>query len=229
MRSVPEIATAFWVVVCAGIAMAWAALIATRIRRAIPRRRHARAIARYASAHGWDHQAADRVETGFGDPFEPGEEPWCTNVIRGALDGRRFTVFEYDVREQVFMIDLPESLPFLEVRPRTLVEDVGLGHPSVEVESIDFNDRWQVLADSSKYALAILHPVLMSELLAGPEAAWRIYEQRMVAWRPGILDPAQIVPALELLRRIETSIPAYVWEDYAERDVTPNPNDVLPY
>ena len=185
MSSVPEIASAFWVVVGVGLALAWAAMVGRWIRRSVPRRRHAHAVAHCASAHGWGYRAADWLDTGFGDPFVPGEDPWCTNVVRGVLAGRSFTAFEYDVNVQVFMVDLPEGLPFLEVRPRTLAEEVGLGLQSVAVESIDFNERWQVLALSQQYALAVLHPLLMSELMAGPDVSWRILGQRLVAWRSG--------------------------------------------
>jgi hypothetical protein len=229
MRSVQGLAAAFWVVVGLGLAAAWAALLARRIRRSRPRRRHARAVARYASAQGWDYQPADWLDTGFGDPFDAGEDPWCTNVVRGELAGRRFVAFEYDVRVQVVMLDLPEALPFLEVRTRSLADDVGLARPGVELESLEFNHRWQVRADTEQYALAVLQPVLMSDLINGPDLSWRIYERRLVAWTVGDLDTELVVPAVQMLIEIETSIPAYVWTDYAERSVTPNPNDVLPY
>jgi hypothetical protein len=130
------------------------------------------------------------------------------------------------VREQVFLLDLPEQLPFLEVRPHTFAEDIGLGAP-----------RWRRRASTStmsgrcrrKYALAVLQPVLVADLLDGPDLAWRIYEEHHVAWSPGLLDPKMFEPAVTLLQHIETSIPAYVSADYTERAVTPNPNDVLPY
>jgi hypothetical protein len=228
MSSVPEIVSAFWVVVGIGLALAWGAMASRWIRRSVPPRRHAQAVERFASAHGWDYRAADQLDTGFGDPFVLGEEPSCTNVVRGVLDGCSFTAFEYDIEAQVFMIDLPEGLPFLEVRPRTLAEQAGLGRRSVGVESIDFSEHWQVLAHSREYALAVLHPLLMSDLVTGPDVSWRILKQRLVAWRPGQLDSARIIPTIQLLRRIKNSIPEYVWEDYAQCAETPNPGDVLP-
>jgi hypothetical protein len=146
----------------------------------------------------------------------PGETAPSTNVVAGLVDGRRFRAFEYAHRLQVVMIELKQALPFVEVTPRVLTAEATDGAADVHLESEEFDRRFRVRANDSRYAVAILHPQLMDVLLAGPELSWRILGRDLVAWEPGSLDPRGIKPALGLLESIRDAIPTFVWHDYGK-------------
>jgi hypothetical protein len=83
------------------------------------------------------------------------------------------------------------------------------------VESDEFNQRFEVVADDPRYAVATLHPRLMEILLAGPDLSWRILHRRLVGWTAGMLDPALIPVAVDTGRAILDAIPSFVWDDFA--------------
>jgi hypothetical protein len=189
---------------------------ARRQLRALPRRRHARAIARFAAAHGWRYAQRQWLDVGQGLPFDLGETGPCANVVTGVCNGQEFTAFEYAHESQVFMVDMPRELPFLEIRSRSLFDTVDPhGPPTIQVESEEFNQRFEVVAHSARYAAAALQPRLMEILLAAPDLSWRILHRHAVGWAAGSLDPALITPAVDTLRAIQAAIPTFVWDDYA--------------
>jgi Protein of unknown function (DUF3137) len=194
--------------------VAWFGL-ARRLLRAIPRRRHSQQIALFAARNGWRYTRRTWLDVGLGAPFVLGETTPCTNIVTGAVDGQPFTAFEYAHEVQAFMIDLPGDLPFLEVRSRTMVDAASPDRTPIELESEDFNHRFRVVADDRRYATAVLHPQLMTRLLSGPDLSWRILGSKLVSWQDGILDPALVRPAVEMVNAIEQAIPSFVWDDYA--------------
>lgn len=209
------LAWSVWAVVGVVLLVAWVEF-ARRQLRALPRRRHARAVARVAAAHGWRFVRRQWLDVGFGVPFDLGETGSCTNVVSGVWNGQPFTAFEYAHQSQVFMVDMPRELPFLEIRSRRLFDAVDPdGPPTIEVESEEFNQRFEVVAHTPRYAAAALQPRLMEVLLAGPDLSWRILRDRAVGWAAGSLDPALIATAVDTLRAIRDAIPAFVWDDYA--------------
>jgi hypothetical protein len=206
---------ALWAAVGVVLLLAWVGF-ARRHVRALPHRRRARAVARFAAEHGWRYVKQQWLDVGVGVPFVPGESGPCTNVVAGVWNGQSFTAFEYAHESQVFMVDMPRELPFLEIRSRAVFDAVDPGkRPMIELESDEFNQRFAVVADSSRYAAAALQPRLMEILLSAPEMSWRILGRRLVGWADGSLDPALIASAVDTLRAIQDAIPRFVWDDYA--------------
>ena len=212
--SVAGLAWWLWAVVGVGLLLAWLGL-ARRLLRAIPRSRRSRSIARFAAENGWHYTRRDWLDVGPGAPFAPGETTPCTNIVIGAVGGQPFTAFEYAHEVQAFVIDLAGDLPFLEVRPRTMVDEATPQRTPVELESEEFNRRYRVIADDPRYATAVLHPQLMARLLPGPELSWRILGRKLAGWQGGTLDVALIEPAVATLHTIKEAIPSFVWDDYA--------------
>jgi len=212
--SVTGFAWWLWVVVGVGLLLAWLGL-ARRLLRAIPGRGRWRSIARFAAENGWSYTRRDWLDVGLGAPFVLGESTACTNIVTGAVDGQPFTAFEYAHEIQAFVIDLAGDLPFLEVRPRTILDEATPQRTPVDLESEEFNRRFRVIADDPRYATAVLHPQLMAALLPAPELSWRILGSKLVGWRDGTLDVALIHPAVATLRAIQEAIPTFVWNDHA--------------
>jgi len=212
--SVSGFAWSLWAVVGAGLLLAWLSL-ARRLLRAIPRSRRSRTIARFAAENGWHYTRRDWLDVGPGAPFTLGETTPCTNIVVGTVDHQPFTAFEYAHEVQAFFIDLAGGLPFLEVRPRSIVDEATPQRTPVELESEEFNRQFRVIADDPRYATAVLSPQLITKLLAGPALSWRILGHRLVGWRNGTLDVDLIEPAVITLETIKEAIPLFVWNDYA--------------
>jgi hypothetical protein len=199
------------------VVVAWVGF-ARRQLRAVPHRRRSRAIARFAAGHGWRYVRRQWLDVGLGVPFAPGQDGPCTNVVTGVWNGQPFTAFEYAHESQVFVVDMDHELPFLEVRSRNLLDALDPdSEPTIELESEEFNRRFQVVADNPRYAAAALPPRLMELLLAGPDLSWRLGHKRAVGWAAGTLEPALILPAVDTLRAIQEAIPAFVWDEYSTR------------
>jgi hypothetical protein len=212
--SVSRYAWWLWAVVGVGLLLAWLGL-ARRLLRAIPRSRRSRSVARFAAEHGWRYTRRDWLDVGPGAPFAPGETTPCTNIVVGEVGSQPFTAFEYAHEVQAFVIDLAGDLPFLEVRPRTMVDEATPQRTPVDLESEEFNRRFRVIADDARYATAVLSPQLMTRLLPGPELSWRILGRKLVGWQRGTLDVALIEPAVATLHTIKEAIPSFVWDDFA--------------
>ena len=203
---------AFWAVVVACVLSGWV-FFGGNLVRALFGRRNSSRVARLAAEHGWCHSRSEWLTLRPGAPFTGSIGP-ATDVLHGTLRGTAFTAFEYDHESQVFMLELPSALPYLEVRPRGLEGQRPLLAPSVTLESEAFNLRYWVHAEDAKFASDVLHPRLMQRLLSAPPLCWRILGQDLVGWWPGELDPGRVSPAVWTLIAIKDSVPGFVWQAY---------------
>ena len=125
---------------------------------------------------------------------------------------RRF----YDVD----LVELPAVLPGLALFPEHRYDRAAaaLGGADVVTESEAFNREWRVVADDERYALAILHPLMIEELLkpAYRDLALTIDGGAILTWHPGRTRFKELGARLALLRNLATRIPRHVWEDFGE-------------
>jgi hypothetical protein len=164
-------------------------------------------------------------------PFGEGDHRKASNVVTGTLSNKTFAAFDYSYqthssdgrggrsttthRYVVTSLQLPTSLPQLQVTPESLVTRLGnaLGLDDIELESEDFNRRFRVHARDRKFACDVLTPRTMQLLLSRPALSWRIDGSDVVAWQDGRLSPASVLATTSELREIVDGIPSFVWQD----------------
>ena len=122
------------------------------------------------------------------------------------------TTYEYSVYAQ----QLPAALPEMSVEP----EGVGdktvklFGGQDVELESVEFNDRYRVRAANQKVAYDVLNARTMESLLAVDGVELRIEGVWLLAVENGDLDVLRIPGRVGLLDGIVERIPSFVWKDH---------------
>lgn len=123
---------------------------------------------------------------------------------------RRF----YDVD----LVELPRVLPPVALFPERQYERVAaaLGGDHIITESDDFNRRWRVVGRDRRYALAVLHPLMM-EYLARPDfdaMPITIEGGAIMTWQPGRSSMEMLGARLTALHGAAALIPRHVWDDY---------------
>ncbi|AMU57755.1 hypothetical protein DDK07_02225 [Mycobacteroides abscessus] len=185
-------------------------------------------LAKHAADHGWHFVAADDgalrqvgyPNTAFAVPF-----PGACNVVRGQYEGRQFLAFEayskaervaaeeeYEVkRTAVVAIAMPGPLPWLQVYPENLLTR-ALG--DITFESDDFNRRFRVLAQDTRFAYDVLNPQNMARMLKDPRYAEfpiRFDGEWLWTWQFEDLGPALIEDRLRFLADTLAAVPTFVW------------------
>jgi hypothetical protein len=203
--------------------------IAFGVRGLIVSRRRGASLATAAQARGWSYQERDQSQMRGGQPFDLQGMGLCQHVVKGTVGSSRFVAFEYVAPNTdnsnasgthgVIVLDLPNSLPALQVRPggsvRRLARHGDPGLQVVTLESDDFNSRFTVQAADPKFASDVLTPRLMQNLMDDPVGNWRIWDNTIIGWSNSALTALQILSTLPALQRVVDSIPAFVWDQYA--------------
>lgn len=188
----------------------------------------------FALARGWTYVGEDPslVDRWPGDPFGQGDHRRARNVLSGRESGREFTAFDYSYqthatdskgrrtttthRYGVCAVPLPAPLGPVEVRPEDLFSRatgaIGL-RSDIDLESEDFNRRFQVSAGDPKLASDLLPPRTMQYLLSVQPEAFRTCGTHLVSWHNGRLDPAEVVRTCGVLDRVIEGVPSFVWRD----------------
>lgn len=186
-------------------------------------------LAQHAAGQGWHFVAEDDsvlrqvgyADTSFAVPF-----PGACNVVRGQYDGRQFLVFEayskaervaaeqeYEVkRTAVVAIAMPASLPKLQVYPENLLTK-ALG--DITFESDDFNRRFRVVAQDTRFAYDVINPQNMARMLKDPRYAKRPFRfdgAWLWTWQLGDLGPDLIDDQLRFLSDTLAAVPPFVWD-----------------
>ena len=210
------------------IAIAVVAYLAEKKRR--------EAIMRWAATNGWSYSGEDGrwVDAWRGDPFDEGHSRKAANVLEREVGGRRAVVFDYSYKVttsngkttttttyefSVYAQQLPAALPDVTIEPEGLWDKAVklFGAQDVELESVEFNDRYRVKADDPKVAYDVLNARTMEALLAVSGLDIRIQGSWIVGVDKGDLDVLRIPGRIDVLSGIVDRVPSFVWADRGGR------------
>lgn len=181
----------------------------------------------FAHGRGWHYTQADRslARRWDGSPFGAGYARRTSYVITGTHRGAAFVAFEYRYTESegdssttrrftVVALDLPAARPRLQVTRETgMSRFLGrFGFRDLQLESEQFNDTFRIDTDDDRFAYDVLHPRMMEWLLAGARAPFRFDGGQLLAWRPGPVEPEEVVALLGCACDIRDRVPSFVWK-----------------
>jgi hypothetical protein len=190
------------------------------------------AIVRWAATNGWTYTDEDDrwADAWRGAPFGEGHSREAANVMERELGGRRAVVFDYSYKVttsngkttttttyefSIYAQQLPASLPDMTIEPEGLWDKAVklFGAQDIELESVEFNDRYRVRADDPKVAYDVLNARTMEALLGIGGLDIRIQGPWIVAVDKGDLDVLRIPGRIEVLSGIVDRVPSFVWAD----------------
>lgn len=209
-----------------GVTVLWLSYLADKKRR--------EALMRFALSKGWSYRAADDSLVGLaqGEPFDEGDNREARNVLTGAAAGFEMVAFDYSYethstdsknnrtttthRYSVVALALPAFLPTLQVTGESLLHRAAqlFGFDDIELESDEFNRRFNVQARDRKFACDVLTPRTMQALLAAPQTSWRIEGALILSWETGRLDPLSVLARLSTMTTVIAGVPSFVWRDH---------------
>jgi hypothetical protein len=158
-------------------------------------------------------------------PFGPLKRLRLTEAGFGDFNGAACASFSLWPRWQVLrrfydvdLVELPAVLPGLALFPMGQYDRTAaaLGGADIETESEAFNAEWRVVARDERYALALLHPLMIEELLkpAYRDLPITIDGGAILTWHPGRARFTELGARLALLRNLAALIPRHVWDDF---------------
>lgn len=193
-------------------------------------RRRQQALRALAQQQGWQLAGRDDVWTGAfeGEPFGRGSSRRAEGVLTGTHVARDLVAFDYSFRTHstdgagqrqvrthrygVVVLRLPVPVPLVELEASRLPRLFSRG---LELESEEFNARYRVRADDPRLAYDVLPSRTVQLLLERPDLSLRLLGGVALSWRPGRLDPADLLVRLETMTAVLDAVPAWVWEDRA--------------
>ncbi|MQA08031.1 MAG: hypothetical protein GEU98_05645 [Pseudonocardiaceae bacterium] len=191
-----------------------------------------------AQQRGWQYRSNDNSVIGRyqGDPFDNrGHTRRARHVFTGQHRGRPFCCFEfsYKVRKnntgnnsgsrnetyyyRIFAIATPAHRPTLQVTK----ENVGtkmldfVGVRDLQLESVEFNEKFKIKTDNDKFAYDVLHPRTMEWMLADQRAQQipiRFERNELVTWQRGKFELEAMEPSLNYLCDFVERVPEFVWK-----------------
>jgi hypothetical protein len=196
------------------------------------------ALQQFALSKGWRYEGEDPALTVFaqGSPFGEGDNQRAQNVLHGSVSGADMVAFDYTYethstdtkgnrtttthRYAICALALPASLPEFELVPEGFLGRVGtmLGMQDIELESDEFNQRFNVSARDRKFACDVLTPRTMQALLTAPPTNWRIEGPLILSWASGRLQPVDLLARLSTLSTVVAGVPSFVWRDYSTNE-----------
>ena len=207
-------------------------VIAIAVFSYLAEKKRREAIMRWAASNGWSYTGEDGrwVDAWRGDPFDEGHSRKAANVLEAEVGGRRAVVFDYSYKVttsngkttttttyefSIYAQQLPAALPDMSIEPEGLWDKAVklFGAQDVELESVEFNDRYRVKADDPKVAYDVLNARTMEALLAVGGLDIRIQGPWIVAVDRGDLDVLRIPGRIEVLSGIVDRVPSFVWAD----------------
>jgi hypothetical protein len=216
------------VLIVVGVAVA----VAVAVLFYLAEKKRLEAIVRWAAANGWTYTEEDDrwVDAWRGAPFGEGHSREAANVMEREVGGRRAVVFDYSYKVttsdgkttttttyefSIYAQQLPAALPDVAIEPEGLWDKAVklFGAQDVELESMEFNDRYRVKADDPKVAYDVLNARTMDALLAVGGLDIRIQGSWIVGVDKGDLDSLRIPGRIDLLSGIVDRVPSFVWAD----------------
>jgi len=216
------------VLIVVGVAVA----VAVAVLFYLAEKKRLEAIVRWAATNGWTYTEEDDrwVDAWRGAPFGEGHSREAANVMEREVGGRRAVVFDYSYKVttsdgkttttttyefSIYAQQLPAALPDVTIEPEGLWDKAVklFGAQDVELESVEFNDRYRVKADDPKVAYDVLNVRTMDALLAVGGLDIRIQGSWIVGVDKGDLDVLRIPGRIDLLSGIVDRVPSFVWAD----------------
>lgn len=203
--------------------------LAVAVRGALRRSRPAGALVALAAERGLAFAERDDAEVReVGYPFGLGQDQRAENVLRGRVDDRQVTAFDYSYRVPgpagtwitrrfgVVVVGLPAALPEMELveldqkeKPTTF-----LGLDLVVTRDPDFNARFRVRAADTDLAAQVLERWTQEALLGCPPLRLRIMGAEARSWKRGRLAAHDLDRHLSCLAALVDGIPPTVWIEH---------------
>ena len=196
--------------------------------------RQRKALMGYAETQGWTYRDHDQALSGryTGAPFVDGPDARAEAVISGRFAEFPFAAYAYTFRGAppgedqapestrtvpVVALLIDSGLPDLDVVPRA---GSGAGAPSgraVTPVSPDFAAAFVVGASDDRFAVEVLRPRLMHDLMAHPDHAWAFRGGDLLSIGSWNGKPERIPRYLDHLAMILHAVPDAEWEAYGGR------------
>lgn len=222
-----------WIWLAVGLVLAavlvWAVL---RFTLAGGVHKHRRQLAHLASRAGWRYYAGAHAALAFlhGEPFERGNARFANHLMIGEDRGRTVAILElawrysvtkragagFDGNAAAVLIELPSPQPELRVRWETAASDLldHLGVHDLQLESVQFNQTFNIRTRVERFAYDVLHPRMMEWLLANMprDLSFRIDGPMLVVWRDGGMHGNEDAERLlAFAHGLRDRIPDFVW------------------
>jgi hypothetical protein len=221
----------FWLVVAVG-AIGW---FAWRARSRLGRQRSLMLLCRRAGLlFAPDAAALETAWLPF-PMFGPSVEHGFENAIRNAGDQDGTQVFDVWYRSRAEgdepisgasttrltcgVVRLPFGCPRLDLAPRGATDLVAdaIGGERVELELDAFNERFRVVSDDRRFAVAFLDQRMMRSLMAlPPDVSVAVNEDTMLLTAPQ-MPPGEMLLLLEVARTLRHRVPSVVASLYPPR------------
>lgn len=185
-------------------------------------------LALHARQREWDYQVEDLLltERFHGDPFGTGSHRKAKDVVRAEHDGRAMVAFQYEHatrdsdgdrrwhRHAVVALHLGVRTPDLSVRPTGLFDGIAdwFGSKDIAVGNPAFDQAYRVTSPSPEFALDVLHPGVVAEILQWRPVAWRFEGDSMLTVAPGGLAIEHVDAMLQFMDTIVDRVPEFVWD-----------------
>ncbi|MGO1974225.1 MAG: hypothetical protein ACTH2Q_14815 [Propionibacteriaceae bacterium] len=184
------------------------------------------ALRKFSRSRGWslDLRPTSLVETyPRTSLFHAGNSVRGMNLLTFTSEGLTAQSFDFVVHGHtqhgsgpeffhVVAIEVPFSLPILELRPERALDRV-VGAPEVEFESAEFNRAWYVTTRNERFAHDVVHPQMMEWLLEepAPNLPFDVGGNKIYTYSTGEQHTERIDDMVWLLQEFRARIPDHVW------------------
>ncbi len=178
-------------------------------------------------AQGWDYRSRATIQWPgrFSLPVLASTSLTAINFASADIDGARHTAFTAvggtggtGGVASIEMIDTPVVLPTLTIEPHFTDSGHGIWLDSVAFvsESIAFNKRWSVQSVDTRFASAVLSPLVIARLMGDDlaDVAIGIDGAAIVNLFPGPIPDDRVLSHFALLRELLRLIPQGIVNDF---------------
>ncbi len=198
-------------------------------------RRRREAFRTFARSHALQYSRRDPFGL-VGLPFrlfQKGDGRRVENVLSGAWRGEQVRAFDYWYYEEsqtsegsrsrtyhrfsCALLEVSASFPQLSIDRENLFTRLadGIGFRDIEMESGEFNRRFQIASSDRKFAYALIDARMMKWLLGlRQRGAFEVREGWLLAFVGKRVPPVGFAPIIEMARGFRDRIPRAAWSMY---------------
>ena len=191
-----------------------------------------RELQEWAAGKGYsfDPAARESLDYRFGgfSCLQRGANRYACNLIGGTEAGRAFRAFDYHYETysssskggrrthhhwfSAAIVDAGLPLKPLVIRAETIFDKIGefLGLDDIDFESSEFSRRFCVKSPDRRWAFDVLHQAAMEFLLGAPAFNLEFAGTSVIAYREGILPPADFEAAIAVAQGLLDLLPRSV-------------------
>ncbi len=199
---------------------------------AYQRKKRREAMSAWAREHGLSYSPArdPSFDTRYAhfDCLRRGSNRYAFNIIEGLWDGRPLVAFDYHYETHsrdskgrrrtqhhhfsAVVLEARVPLQPLVIRAENIFDKVSsfFGYDDIDFESAEFSRRFCVKADDRRWAYDVLHARAIEFLLASPRFSIEFDPQRVIAWRSGRFNVADLYAAAGVVDGLLDRLPDYV-------------------